>query len=72
MDKLPLTPKEATELLGISRSKLYELLRARTIESVKVGDCRRVPKRPWMSTSSVYGAKPLHGRCRPGSPLQLH
>jgi excisionase family DNA binding protein len=43
-DKLLLTPKEATELLGISRSKLYELLRAGTIESVKIGDCRRVPR----------------------------
>jgi excisionase family DNA binding protein len=44
MDKLLLTPQEATELLGISRSKLYELLRAGTIESVKIGDCRRVPR----------------------------
>jgi excisionase family DNA binding protein len=44
MDKLLLTPKEATELLGISRSKLYELLRVGTIESVKIGDCRRVPR----------------------------
>jgi excisionase family DNA binding protein len=66
MDKLLLTPKEATELLGISRSKLYELLRAGTIESVKIGDCRRVPRAALDETSSVYGAKPLHSRHRSG------
>ena len=64
MNKLLLTPKEATELLGISRSKLYELLRAGTIESVKIGDCRRVSEPPWTSTSSAYGAKQLLSRHR--------
>lgn len=44
MDKLLLTPKEAAEVLGIGRSKLYELLRAGAIQSVKIDGCRRVPQ----------------------------
>ncbi len=43
MDKLLLTPDEAARVLGIGRSKLYELLRAGVVESVRIGTCRRVP-----------------------------
>jgi excisionase family DNA binding protein len=42
MDKLLLTPVEAAHVLGIGRSKLYELLRAGTVPSVRIGRCRRV------------------------------
>lgn len=41
--QLLLTPEEAAKALRISRSKLYELLRAGTIESVRIDRLRRVP-----------------------------
>lgn len=43
MDKLLLTTTEAAEALGICRSKLYELLRAGRLESVRIDGSRRVP-----------------------------
>jgi excisionase family DNA binding protein len=41
--QLLLTPEEAAKALRISRSKLYELLRAGTIESVRIDRLRRIP-----------------------------
>ena len=38
-----LRPREAADALGISRSKLYELLRAGEVESVCIARSRRVP-----------------------------
>jgi excisionase family DNA binding protein len=43
MDKLLLTPTEAAIALGIGRSKVYELLRAGQLRSVRIGTCRRIP-----------------------------
>ena len=43
MEKLLLTPREAAAVLGIGRSKLYELLQAGQIPSVRIGKCRRIP-----------------------------
>jgi excisionase family DNA binding protein len=43
MPRLLLTPTEAADALGIGRSKLYELLRAGTLESVLIGTARRIP-----------------------------
>lgn len=43
IEKLLLKPEEAADLLGIGRSKLYELLLVGAIESVRIGSCRRVP-----------------------------
>jgi excisionase family DNA binding protein len=34
---------EVAELLGISRAKLYSMIRAGAIESVKMGGSRRIP-----------------------------
>lgn len=42
MDRLLLTPLEAAKLLGIGRSKLYELISAEIIPSVQIGSCRRI------------------------------
>ncbi len=42
MDKLLLTPEEAARSLGIGRSKVYELMAAQVLPSVKIGACRRV------------------------------
>lgn len=45
MDKLLLTAEEAAELVGVGRTKVYELLRVGHIESVRIGRCRRIPLR---------------------------
>lgn len=41
--KLLLTPAEAAAALGVGRTKLYELMGAGLIESVRIGGSRRVP-----------------------------
>jgi excisionase family DNA binding protein len=38
-----LRPEEAAELLGIGRSKLFELLASGAIRSVRIGNARRIP-----------------------------
>jgi excisionase family DNA binding protein len=43
MTKLLLSVEEACEIVGVKRSKLYELLTSGEIESVKIGKSRRVP-----------------------------
>jgi excisionase family DNA binding protein len=40
VDKLLYRPKEAAEVLSISRDKLYDLIRAGRIDSVKDGRAR--------------------------------
>lgn len=40
MDKLLYRPKEAATVLGISRDKLYDLMRAGRLSSVKDGRAR--------------------------------
>lgn len=42
MEKLLLTPEEAAEVLGVCRSKVYELLRVGALDSVRVGGSRRI------------------------------
>lgn len=41
--KVLLTPEETAEVLGIGRTKVYELILNRALDSVKIGSCRRVP-----------------------------
>jgi excisionase family DNA binding protein len=41
--KLLLTVPEAAAALGISRSKLYQLIAAGTVRSVRIDGSRRVP-----------------------------
>ncbi len=43
MDKLLFTPSEAAEVLGIGRSKIYELLNDGQLTSVRIDRCRRIP-----------------------------
>ena len=43
MTKLLLTPEEAAQVLGIGRTKVYELLLSNALESVKIGASRRIP-----------------------------
>jgi excisionase family DNA binding protein len=41
--RLLLTPEEAAESLGVSRSLVYELIGSGRLESVRIGTCRRIP-----------------------------
>ncbi len=43
MTKLLLTPEEAGAVLGVGRTKVYELLREGVLESVRIGASRRIP-----------------------------
>lgn len=40
---LLLKPEEAAEALGIARTRVYQLMRAKEIRSVKIGKVRRIP-----------------------------
>lgn len=42
-EKLLLRPEEAAELLSIGRSKVYELIGAGELVSVRIGASRRIP-----------------------------
>lgn len=44
MDKLLYSPEAAAALVGISRSRLFEMLAARTIPSVLIGRTRRIAR----------------------------
>lgn len=43
MDKLLLRPTEAADLIGVGRSKIYELISKREIPSVRLGGSVRIP-----------------------------
>ena len=43
MDRILLRPDEAAAAIGVSRAKLYALLAARAIPSVKIGGSIRIP-----------------------------
>ncbi len=43
MDKLLYTVAEVQALTGLGKSKLYDLIRDGSLESVKIGGSRRVP-----------------------------
>jgi excisionase family DNA binding protein len=43
-DKVLLRPEEVAELLGVGRTKVYELMGSGLLRSVKIGGSRRVPK----------------------------
>ena len=45
VERILLRPNEAAEALGVSRSKLYSLLKAGAVPSVRVGSSLRVPVR---------------------------
>ena len=43
-DRLLLRPEEVAELIGVGRTKVYELMGSGLIRSVKIGSSRRVPR----------------------------
>lgn len=42
VEKLLLTPEEAAARLSVGRTKMYELLRGRVIDSIKIDGLRRI------------------------------
>mgnify|MGYP001155198368 CR=1 FL=1 len=43
MERLLLTAQEAAQSLGVSRTKIYDLMRSGRLRSVKIGGSRRIP-----------------------------
>jgi excisionase family DNA binding protein len=43
-EKLLLSAVEAGELIGVSRSRVFRLIQAGDLESVKIGGLRRIPR----------------------------
>jgi len=67
MERLLLRPSECAELIGVSRSKFYALLKEHTIASVRVGGSVRVPAgalRAWVQ-SQLDGPAPAERRRAP-------
>ena len=60
MERLLLTAEETAEMLGIGRTKVYELMRLGLIESVKLHGCRRIPLRLCATTSTDFDGTPSH------------
>ncbi len=63
---LLLSPEEASRVLGISRSKLYQLMAKGEIPSITVGRSRRVPTaelRGWLAgrIEAEYAGRPDRG-----------
>lgn len=44
MDPLLLTPVEAARVLGIGRTKVYELIASGRLRSVRLDGCRRITR----------------------------
>lgn len=56
MDKLLLRASETAEALGVSRSKVYELIAKEIIPSIRIGKSVRVPVdalRQWLTSQST-------------------
>lgn len=64
---LLLRPEEAAEALGVSRSRLFELLAAGTIASVHIGRSRRIPRAALDDYVASLGA----GLPEPAKPARL-
>lgn len=60
IERLMYRPVEAAEAIGISRSKIYELIASREIPSVEIGGVRRVP----IDALKAWAAKQLADNAR--------
>jgi excisionase family DNA binding protein len=60
MEKLLLKPNEVTQILGLGRSKVYELLSSRQLPVIKIGRCIRIPKtslEDWIKNNEINPIK---------------
>lgn len=59
MDRMLLRPVEVADMLGIGRSKAYELIGSGTIPSIRIGASVRVPSeslRAWVESQAEQTA----------------
>ena len=59
VERMLFRPAEAAQAIGVSRSRVYELINSGEIPSLKVGGVRRVPVdklREWIERHSGDGA----------------
>jgi prophage regulatory protein len=59
MEKLLLRPIEVAEIIGLGRSKTYELISKGVVPSIRIGKCVRVPiegLREWVKGQTVSQA----------------
>ena len=61
-EKLLLTVQEVADLVGLSRSKVYELLAAGQIASVRIGRSRRVSRKAVAQFVEGLGLDPVDER----------
>ena len=62
MEPLLLTMQQASMMLGISRTKLYQLVQRGEIESVHIGRARRVPRSVLLRVRRTRASRiPIHG-----------
>lgn len=64
MEKLLLRVNETAQLIGLGRSKTYDLIARGELPSIRIGKCVRVPAdklREWVNTQSVSGEKKQEG-----------
>jgi excisionase family DNA binding protein len=64
MEKLLLTVREAADVLSVSRSRVYELIYAEQLDSVKIGRSRRVSQRrcgAWRTVRRRHELSPASG-----------
>jgi excisionase family DNA binding protein len=60
MDRLLLRPTEAAEVIGLGRSKIYELLATGELPSIRIGSSVRVPVdalRAWIDKQLAHRAE---------------
>lgn len=58
VERMLFRPAEAAQAIGVSRSRVYELINSGEIPSLKVGGVRRVPVeklREWIARNSGDG-----------------
>ena len=64
MEKMLLRPAEVAEVLGIGRSKTYELIGSGTIPSIRIGTSVRVPReslKAWVDSQADDAAREAFG-----------
>ena len=59
--QLFLRPREVAALLGVTRDRIYTLVRAREIPSTKVGGAIRIPRDAWERWVSAKSKQALAG-----------
>jgi excisionase family DNA binding protein len=64
MEKLLLTVREAADVLSVSRSRVYELIYAEQLDSVKIGRSRRVSLASVRRLADGPSAEVHHARVR--------